>query len=142
MEGWVVNKILTLGYSSCKDAFHIWSLAGKYNAVVFDLRLYPFSKSEYMNKFSQVNLKNVLQARYIWIGDELGNLNYKEKNGKFKFNDLETGLELIGAVLSERNVILLCCEKSPAKCHRLYVARKLRELTGCEIIHLIKDYRR
>jgi len=127
-----MHTLYTAGYTGLKPD-QLKATAERLGAVVADIRFRPFSRNP---AWSKVNAEKVLGARYVWVKG-LGNKNYK--GGPIAFDDLESGISLVGTLLETQPVILLCVCPDVETCHRKTAAEKLAEAIGCEVKHLTLD---
>lgn len=127
--------LYTWGYAT-RTVKQLISLVHSHNIMaVVDVRLNPMSKN-YID-FCRPKLKDLLneqRIKYAW-SYELGNLTRSANNVKLKspeqgFKNLELLMRDLG------NVLLLCAEKNPERCHRSYIARMMKERAGVPVVHL------
>jgi hypothetical protein len=131
-----MNAIYTLGYGG---GYYPAALQQVQNmardGVIIDTRHVPHTK---LVGFDQEDLQREYGLRYIHIS-ALGNRNYK--GGPIALVDEEEGLRQLEDWLARFPILLLCGCTDVVKCHRRYIANKLRERTGAPICHLLTSYR-
>lgn len=128
------RTIYTLGYTGMKpDA--ILDVAEALDAYIVDTRISPRSRARHWN--GGVMVKN-WGARYVHL-EALGNLHYKTP-GEIVIKDLETGLDQLAELLSERSVILLCACADHRQCHRTTVANAAADRFNLPVVHLSPEY--
>lgn len=130
----------TIGYGNRTFEDFIYILY--YNKIthLIDIRHYPNSWQEI---FDKENLKEILPKYGISYAhcSGVGGIRegmYTEYMGTEQFNN--SFVQLIAYIkevyASYGNVVLMCAEKNPKECHRLYLARHLEESTEIKVIHL------
>lgn len=107
--------LYTYGYQggSQEDLQH-YAAAG---ALILDTRLVPTSPNPLWRRAS---LERLLGQRYRWC-KALGNVNFRS-GGPVQIHDPAAGLELLGTLLWQSPVILLCACRAWQSCHRSVVA--------------------
>lgn len=97
--------------------------------VLVDVRSKP--KSKYKD-FNRPVLEWVLKTRYRWEGDRLGGLE------RVRSPFYEEGLDWIrNANMTGQNVLIMCMEQDPDKCHRKkWIATDLERMFGLTVEHL------
>jgi uncharacterized protein (DUF488 family) len=114
----MTTTVYSTGYSG-RTPDDLLRVATELDAVVFDIRFSPLSRSPEWRKSS---LAKVLGERYVHCKD-LGNQAYKAGGHQIEIVNLEAGRAQIAA--EARPVILLCVCADAATCHRTYVAKEL-----------------
>lgn len=98
--------------------------AGKNIDLLVDVRSKPYSRKA---DFNQKNLIYVFGKKYLWLGDICGGLTGKAT---------DVCIEKLAQLGKKRNILLMCMENDPLKCHR-YSDLSLRLLAmGIQAIHL------
>lgn len=127
------TTIYTIGYEN-RTMAELVDEANRLKAVVVDVRMRPFSR---WSDWTKGRLEDLLGERYRWVKG-FGNENYA--GGPIDLSDPEEGLEEIADLIKKgRNVLLLCYEADPGRCHRTLVAELIAERFGCTIEHLIQS---
>jgi uncharacterized protein (DUF488 family) len=137
-----MRTIYTVGYSTTTPQ-ELKKLVLDTDSFLVDTRLVPYSK--YFPEWRKAELRGLVgKDRYAWLGETLGNLNYKN-GGNIQIADLPIGLAHLERALKLKNVILLCGCYDVQKCHRLVIANgahaKLKTvlenecLVGLDLIH-------
>ena len=131
--------IYTLGYGTASSAAVVADLAIRHQAVVVDTRLSARSRNPI---WSRGALQRALGDRYVYAGDALGNLNYKN-GGPIAIADMAAGADRVSALLHDprggHDIILLCVCAALEHCHRTVVAATLAAQLGAAIVHLRGD---
>ena len=117
--------------------------------ALVDVRSNPFSK--YKPEFNADNIKKSLitnKMLYVYLGKELGarSLNdqcYIDNRADYtkisQTPEFNHGLNRIIKGLAKFNIVLLCAEQDPLKCHRnILVCRNLKNQVK-NINHILKD---
>lgn len=114
----MLNKLYTLGYSTCRDATELLDISQQRgDALILDIRLKPYSR---IPGFNQPELARLLgRDRYQHCG-LLGNRNYQ--GGEIQIAQPQVGLTRLLQLLSQRPVVLLCGCGWHEQCHRTTVA--------------------
>lgn len=113
------------------------------NAV--DVRRFPFSK-----KFPHFN-KNYIEKKlkenginYIWLGELLGGKRGGKSNIPFgsyieymKTKNFEEGIAKLMEIQKTGRTIFFCAERFFWRCHRKFIAKKLKE-KGFEVIDILE----
>lgn len=129
-------KIYTIGHSN-RSMKEFLRLLKKYGIVtIVDVRRFPTSK---IDIFKKENMKKWLLARgieYLHL-EELGGYRggYEEwmKNRRWK-----ESYETLKEIASKGRVAIMCAERLPFRCHRRFIAMKLKS-DGWEVIHIIDE---
>jgi len=131
------RTLFTLGYTGLGSVGRLLEIAMEHNAVIADIRLSARSRNPLWNRG---NLERCLLDRYVYLGDELGNRNYKN-GGAIEIVDIEAGCKRLAERDWSRsdptpNVILLCVCKDVKDCHRLTVGEALAATLNLPLEHL------
>ncbi|MBE9214297.1 DUF488 domain-containing protein [Plectonema cf. radiosum LEGE 06105] len=128
--------ILTFGYGNRKSYDIFLDYLKKFNIeYVIDVRTVPraWSRQWYGEKISDLCQKN--DIKYISktaLGNTSGNKNWIPANQKAASEDLQE----IAEIVQKSNVLILCAEMNPERCHRTEVASCLEQLTTIPVKHL------
>jgi uncharacterized protein (DUF488 family) len=96
--------------------------------LLVDVRSKPRS---HWKAFNRPVLEWALKERYLWDGERLGGL--QNARGMFYYEALET----LARRGSAENVLVMCMEANPDKCHRKkWIAADLKAKYGIEVRHL------
>ncbi len=123
-------KIYTVGYSG-KRVADLVSVVLSHNVMLVDIRFSPRSMNP---DWSRKRLIEKLGSHYIHE-QGFGNVNYKEHENPFLLKDFDAGLIAIKR-MSTDILFLMCGCSDPHKCHRTYIASKLRFL-GFDVSELL-----
>jgi len=129
-------RILTFGYGNRKSYDAFSQYLDEYDVkYVIDVRTSPraWSRrwySQQIDRFCQ--LKNV---RYI-SKTHLGNLSKTSEWIPPDRDKAKTALQEVAELTRNGNVLLLCAEMNPDRCHRVEVAKSLEQLVRLPIVNL------
>jgi uncharacterized protein (DUF488 family) len=143
-----MHRIYTIGHSNHEIKEFIQLLKMHGITAVCDVRSAPYSK--YNPQFNRNSIKQSLgdaDVEYFFLGDKLGawiddptcyidGIVQYDRVGKTKtFRD---GLDWIKKESENYNLALMCGEKEPVGCHRMYLV--CRHIRGeFEIMHILAD---
>lgn len=144
-------SIFTIGYEDKSIEDFLARLKKHKITVLVDIRERPISRKK---GFSKNKMNDCLQAigiKYIHIG-ELGspsklrdklhndnNYDYFFKEYKKHLDTLDETIDNLYQEVASKNVIcLMCMERDPLRCHRLLVAKQIKEINtkGITITHI------
>jgi uncharacterized protein (DUF488 family) len=124
--------IYTIGYSKWTVDQLLKVMTEKEVDLLVDLRSVPFGR--FNPPFNRPNLEHVLRSLYIWKGDVLGGKYGPVKDEGINWLIAEHNREI------GRNIIIMCVEADPRKCHRLTdVCARLYLEHGIDAVHLMHD---
>ena len=143
-----MHRIYTIGHSNHETEHFIRLLKMHGITAVCDVRSEPYSK--YNPQFNRNSIKQSLgdaDVEYFYLGNRLGawiddptcyidGIVQYDRVGKTKtFRD---GLDWIKIESNNYNLALMCGEKEPVGCHRMYLV--CRHIRGeFEIMHILAD---
>ncbi len=129
-------KIYTIGHSN-RSMQEFLQLIQKHNiATIVDVRRFPTSKIGIYRKENMEKWLKEAGIEYIHL-EKLG--GYRGGYGEWmKNNEWKESYELLKKIASERRTAIMCAEKLPFRCHRRFIAMKLRA-DGWKVIHIIDD---
>jgi uncharacterized protein (DUF488 family) len=128
--------ILTFGYGNRKDYNLFLDYLKEFNVIcVVDVRLRP---KAWTKKWYGDVLEKVCASRKIQYVSKsaLGNLSGNSQWIPPESEEAEEALSEVVHILEVGNVLLLCAERDPSKCHRSEIASRLQEMTYAEVMHL------
>ena len=133
-------KIFTLGTSNRKIEEFLEILKEYQIKVVVDVRRWPTSK--YFPYFKKENLEKILAENEIeyFHFEKLGGYRTGGYEAYTKTKEFKDGLKKLIQIAKDKNLVVICAERLPWKCHRAYIARAL-ERKKIEIIHIIEKDR-
>src|SRR5581483_2491336 len=99
--------------------------------LLVDVRFSPRSRNP---AWAGSNLRARFGADYLHV-NALGNRNYRG-GGPIELVDADEGARVVGPILKDRPVVLLCACKDHRECHRKDAAEALAERLGAEVRHL------
>ncbi|NER39445.1 MAG: DUF488 domain-containing protein [Oscillatoria sp. SIO1A7] len=128
--------ILTFGYGNRKDYTDFLAYMENYDVkCVVDVRKSPraWSRRWYGDKIENLcRSQNIQYVSKVSLGNISGNKNwvspYPEK--------VDVDLSEIAEIAREGNILLLCAELDPNRCHRVEVANCLNKLVSAKVEHL------
>jgi uncharacterized protein (DUF488 family) len=133
--------VYTLG-TSTRNLDEFFSIMDSYAIrAIADVRRFPRSKK--FPHFNRENLETSAKEQgiaYHWLGELLGGYRkggYENYKAEPAFKD---GLKRLEEVASESMTVFICAERLPWRCHRMHIARSLKE-KGWEVIHIIEQDR-
>jgi uncharacterized protein (DUF488 family) len=116
-------RVIPVGYANPKHRTLIDHLMQDETMLLVDTRLSPRSAVPGWHKTS---LEQRYGKRYRWLGESLGNLNYK--GGPIAIVNLGSGIAALQALLLQGHTVLLLCGCSVFEtCHRHVICDALAE---------------
>lgn len=106
-----VAVVMRTGYGNTSLEAFLARLEAYGITLLVDLRSKPSSR---LPHFRKVNLSNALTDRgikYRWMGNLLGGMGCTEAMWL-------RGLQTVAELAKTENVVIMCCETDPRKCHR------------------------
>ncbi|NPA53016.1 MAG: DUF488 domain-containing protein [Aquificae bacterium] len=141
--------LFTIGYSGFFEIEKFLKVL-KQNQInlVIDIRTFPYSKT--FPNYDQKPLKTFLKKHeidHMFLGTYLGGQKIKTlvKQGitstqaLLKDKDIKKGMKTLYKLSREKRVSIMCAEKEPFDCHRLYISYLFYQKTKEEIINLFPD---
>lgn len=125
-----MNTIYTVGYADWTPT-QLAAKAEGLDALLVDIRFNPTSRNA---GWRQGPLIKRFGVRYVYV-HALGNEQYQRGKG-VRLHDVEEGVRLVGQLLREQPVILMCVCSNIETCRRKAAAEVLSERLGAPIIHL------
>ncbi|OKH34382.1 hypothetical protein NIES2101_39030 [Calothrix sp. HK-06] len=128
--------IFTFGYGNRKNYDVFLDYLKKFNIeYVIDVRTIPraWSRQWYGEKISDFCQKN--NIKYVSkteLGNTSGNKSWIPADEKAASKDLQE----IAKIAEKSNILILCAEMNPERCHRTEVASCLENLTAIPVKHL------
>jgi len=145
-------KVFTLGTAN-RQHYDFTKILGKYGIqVIMDIRRSPASPQS--PQFSRDSLQMLCasqKADYVFLGNDLGRnlpteLRPSDHPERFVLRDWQTSdefqqtLKIIAGKAGKRVTCILCSERLPDDCQRLYLAEELSRL-GFEVAHILDESR-
>jgi len=129
-----MKTLYTLGTSN-RTIEEFLNILRKFNIErVIDVRRFPTSKFSHFKKKSLEKYLKEENIDYIYLGKNLG--GYR-RQGYLAFMQtllFKEGLEKLKRLAQEKRSVIICCEKAYFRCHRRFIAVKLKE--DFNIVHL------
>lgn len=132
-------KIYTLGTSNRSIEEFLEILKRYQIEVVIDVRRWPTSKR--FSHFKKENLEKILLENNIkyFHFEKLGGYRNGGYEAYTKTKEFKEALKELIKIAKNKNLVIICAEKFPWKCHRAYIARALEK--KFEVIHIIEKDR-
>lgn len=129
--------VYTLGTStrSLEDFLDI--LRTREITQVCDVRSFPTSKR--FPHFSSEPFTAALQEEgisYLWLGKTLGGYRKGGYQAHTETEEFSDGIQELEDLSARASTAIVCAERLPWKCHRLFIANALEE-RGWEVIHVL-----
>lgn len=128
--------ILTFGYGNRKDYDVFLGYLKEFNVIcVVDVRASPraWSRKWYRDSLEKLCVsENIQYVSKTSLGNTSGTNNWIPPQKK----EAEKGLSETAEIIEKGNILLLCAEMDPSRCHRVEVAHNLQELTSVSVKHL------
>jgi uncharacterized protein (DUF488 family) len=104
--------------------------------AIIDIRRYPFSRLKHFKKaeFSSELKRNGID--YFYLGDLLGGFRDMGYEEHMKSAEFEKGIERLKQIASGQTTAFVCAEKLPWKCHRRFIASRLKQ-DRWRVIHIL-----
>lgn len=122
--------IFTIGYGLKKIDEFIIKLQENKIEVLVDVRTHPFSR--WNPKFSRPALEAELakhSIKYLWKGNNLGGLGENI--------DFETTINQVVELSLSTEVVVMCTESVPEKCHRFTLLTPAFEAKSIKVEHIL-----
>jgi uncharacterized protein (DUF488 family) len=133
--------IYTLG-TSTRSLSEFFSILESYGVqTIGDVRRFPNSKR--FPHFNRENLETTAKHQgiaYHWLGEELGGYRKGGYESYKQESAFQEGLKRLEEVAEKSLTVFICAERLPWKCHRMHIARSLKE-KGWHVIHIIEQDR-
>jgi len=132
-----MKKIYTIGTSNRQAQDFIEILKFYEISLLVDVRRFPTSKLEHFKKKNLEKLCRMNGIDYRWLGDLLGGYRtggYEAYRNTLSF---QNGLIELKALAQKVTTAFCCAEKFPWKCHRRFIANKLKS-QGWSVIHILE----
>lgn len=130
-------RVVEFGYAGAGGEERLHQLMQDEKAVLVDIRLSP--RSRWQPQFNRSALASTYPGAYLWLGDTLGNLNYKPEDREkgIKLVKPETGIaRLITGMRKGFIPIIMCACKEFTTCHRHTVIDLLHaQVPELEVVH-------
>jgi uncharacterized protein (DUF488 family) len=144
-----IYTIYTIGYASFSIKGFIDTLRKYDITVLVDVRSAPYSR--YKPEFTKDSLSKALSGRninYIFLGKHVG-ARVEDPgcyaNGKLQYGLLKEsynfrkGIDRILNGIKDYRIALMCAEKDPVNCHRMFLVCRALRSYPIEIFHILED---
>ncbi len=111
----------------------------KLRAVV-DVRRFPVSKFDHFRKDNFASNLQRRGIRYFYLGDILGGFREKGYKEYTHTSEFAKGIAQLKEIASKFTTAFVCAERFPWRCHRRFIALKLKQ-EGWRIIHILDEER-
>jgi uncharacterized protein (DUF488 family) len=129
--------IFTLGTSN-RDQKEFLEILKEYKIeAVVDVRRFPFSK--FFPHFKKENLEKILKKNKIeyFHFENLGGFRKGGYENYLKTKKFKEALKNLIEISKFKNLVILCAEKFPWKCHRRFICQQL-EKRKIEVFHILE----
>lgn len=130
-------KVIEFGYAGRGSKERLQELMKDKNVVLVDIRATPRCKWE--PAFNRNSLAEDYRGQYLWLGDELGNKNYRPEDREkgIQLVKPESGIPRLMLGLEKGfTLVLFCACREYESCHRHTVVDLLQaRVPGLEIVH-------
>lgn len=127
--------IVTFGYGNRSNYDDIKEVIHRYQvSYVIDVRKKPRGWSALWSSQQLNKLCESLNIHYLSktaLGNESGNKSWEPPDPQ----SAEEALTEVSKLLPANNILLLCAEKDPMRCHRVEVSQRIQSLSGAKLIH-------
>ena len=142
------NMIYTIGHSNMTSESFIEVLESFKISTVVDVRSLPYSR--FVSHFNRENIREKLVengVRYIFLGDYIGGKPADKKyyeSGEVNYTRVaqsdrySKGINRIIELDTENDIVLMCSEEDPYRCHRHNLITQTLVKNGLEVIHIRK----
>lgn len=117
--------VFTIGYGGRRFGDFVALLQRHGISLVVDVRRFPRSKVPEYNRESLEAKLPQFDISYIWMGDTLGGFRRGGYPKYMESGDYQAGITKLLELAAERNIVLMCKERSDAGCHRKYIIETL-----------------
>ena len=124
-----MHKIFTIGYSVAPMDLFLETIEGR---MIVDVRAKPHSR--WQCKYNKKAMTKMLGEKYISLPD-LGGFGDEDPEKR------KEAILKVKALLETQEVVLMCAEKDPRKCHRKALAEEISE-GRVKVKHLIAPFKR
>jgi uncharacterized protein (DUF488 family) len=135
------DLVYTLGTSTRSSAEFFSILKSCGIQAIADVRRFPRSKR--FPHFNRENLEASAKEQgiaYRWLGEELGGYRSGGYESFKQDGAFQDGLKRLEEVAGKFLTVFICAERLPWKCHRMHIARSLKQ-QGWNVIHIIEQDR-
>ena len=136
-----MNRLWTVGTSNRTKEDFIHLLRTYEIQQVFDVRRFP--KSERFLWFCREEMARWLPEagiRYVWMGRELGGYRPGGYEAFSQTPEFQAAVDQLLEYAAQVPTAVVCAEKLPWRCHRLWIARAV-EQRGWQVIHILDENR-
>jgi uncharacterized protein (DUF488 family) len=132
----VAKEAYTVG-SSHRRIEEFCCLLVRFNIqALVDVRRFPVSKFAHFKKSDLAWYLQQHGREYFYLGDILGGFREKGYQEYAKTTEFLEGVGRLEGIASEAVTVFMCAEKSPYRCHRRFIARRLAH-DGWKVIHIL-----
>ncbi len=104
--------------------------------VLVDVRSFPSSKKvPHFNRVSLETNLSLYNINYLWMGDTLGGFRKEDYQVYTLTAEFQAGIQKLKSLIDQR-VAIMCAEKFPWRCHRIYISREFQH-QGIKCIHIL-----
>jgi uncharacterized protein (DUF488 family) len=129
------KRIFTMGTSDRTIEKMIHLLRLHQIAMVVDVRSWPKSKFPQFNQETLAASLKEAGLGYAHLGRELGGFRKGGYEAYTPTDNYRKGLARLEQAANRCPSVILCAERSPARCHRRFIVQSLEE-RGWQVVHL------
>ena len=143
-----MSRIFTIGHSNHKANDFI-SLLDKYKIdIVVDVRTNPRSRYRHFNRDRIKDRLESAGIAYLYFGDRLGGHPREESlylDSRVIYERIarsprfRRGIKRVVEETAENNVVIMCVEHDPGKCHRHPLLASALQECGMQVLHIQRD---
>ena len=128
--------IYTLGTSRRSISDFIEILESFEISTVVDVRRFPRSRLPHFNREPLRAALKKSGIGYVYLGDDLGGYRKEGYEAYTASENFRLAVEALEEIAGEQTSVIVCAEKDPHKCHRLYIAEELSR-RGWRVLNII-----
>ena len=134
-----MNRLWTVGTSNrTKEAF-VQLLRAYGLEQVVDVRRFPTSERfPWFRREEMARWLPEVGIRYVWMGRELGGYRPGGYEAFTQTSEFQAAVDRLLELAARCPTTLVCAEKLPWRCHRLWIARAV-ERRGWSVVHILDE---
>ncbi len=105
--------------------------------VLIDVRRFPTSHFDWFSKENLTLRLKTQTINYLWMGEEFGGYRTGGYEHFTSSKEFKKGLLKLEKIACEKNIVIMCAERFPWKCHRVYITQSL-EKKGWKVKHILE----
>jgi uncharacterized protein (DUF488 family) len=132
----VAGLVYTIG-TSTRSIEEFISILKKFDLeAVVDVRRFPVSRLKHFGKDQLAVELERSGITYFYLGNLLGGFRDQGYGRHTQSSEFERGIRRLKEIASEHKTALACAERVPWKCHRKFIASRLKR-DGWRVIHIL-----